>query len=208
MMTGNIRPAQPNAEDAAAFAALANMAAHDLIADMFGKNYPRILGQMFLRCGNLFSHRLVHFAEVNGKVTGLLHAFHALHKADMDGKTTLLLMRYTGLGLISSLLTRFRLRLLLNFMDALPPEAYYLQCIAVYPQFRGQGLSKLLLAKADDLARLENSRTVELDVETDNMVAMNAYQGHGMCVASSSPVLYFQKQKRNIALHRMVKTLA
>lgn len=207
MMTLEIRCAQAIADDAADFAELTNMASHDLAAALMGKQYRRVISQMFLRRDNLFSHKFAHFAVVNGETAGLLYAFPQQQKAALDTRTTLLMMRYVSLGLPHSLLMRFRMQPLLSFMDMLPPKAYYLQCIAVYPQYRGQGVCKRLLAKADELAE-EESVTVELDVETDNTVAIHAYRGHGMSIATTSSTFYFQQQKREIAMYRMVKTLA
>jgi ribosomal protein S18 acetylase RimI-like enzyme len=105
------------------------------------------------------------------------------------------------------LLTGFKLKPLLDFMDAIPMDAFYLQGVAVYPQFRGQRIRKQLLAKGEELAYAEHARTLELDVEADNEIAISAYHGHGMRVASSSPELYFRNQRRCIVLHRMAKTL-
>jgi ribosomal protein S18 acetylase RimI-like enzyme len=203
-----IRAALAVPEDAAHFAKLGNMASHDLIANLVGRNYQKIMESLFLRDDNLFGHAFAHFATIDGQIAGLLYALSQEQKAVLDSKTSLVMLRSLGLMFLRTLWVQSRLHPLFSFMDALPIHAYYIQCLAVYPEFRGHGISKRLLEKADELARQAHCKTLELDTETTNTVAINAYKKHGMEIAASSPTVYSRIQKREIGLYRMVKTLA
>ena len=62
------------------------------------------------------------------------------------------------------LLDETRLRPIAGLLDleAAAPESYYVNIIAVYPQFRGWGAGLALMREAERLARLENFRTMSL----------------------------------------------
>jgi ribosomal protein S18 acetylase RimI-like enzyme len=47
-------------------------------------------------------------------------------------------------------------------LEAAAPESYYVNIIAVYPQYRGSGAGFALMREAERLARLENFRTMSL----------------------------------------------
>jgi ribosomal protein S18 acetylase RimI-like enzyme len=207
-VTTEIRAALPTPDDAVHFAELGNMASHDLMVNLVGRHYRRVMASMFLHNDNLFSYPFSHFVIVDGKIAGVLYAFSQEQKAALNGKTSLLMLRRVGLMFPRTLWVQFGIQSLFNWMDTLPAHSYYIQCLAVYPEFRGQGISKRLLAKADELARQAQCKALELDAETTNMVAMNAYKKHGMEITATSPVVYSRIQKREICLYRMVKTLA
>lgn len=202
-----IRAALAVSEDAACFAELGNMASHDLIADLFGRNYQKVMASMFLRDDNLFGCAFSHFATIDGQIAGLLYALSQEQKAALDNKTALIMLRSLGLMFLRTVWVQSRVQPLFSFMDALPSHAYYIQCVAVYPGFRGHGISKRLLEEADKLARQAHCKTLELDTETTNTVAIYAYKKHGMEITASSPTIYSRIQKREICLYRMVKTL-
>jgi ribosomal protein S18 acetylase RimI-like enzyme len=203
-----IRAALHTVEDAAHFAELGNMASHDLMADLVGRNYRKIMASLFLKDDNLFGRVFSHFAVADGQTAGLLYSFSEKHKAALNSRTSRLMLQRMGLMLPRMLWVQARLQPLFDFMDALPMHAYYIQCLAVYPEFRGRGISKDLLKKADELARQAMCRTVELDTEITNTIAINAYRQHGMEITATSPTVYSRIQKREICLYRMVKTLA
>jgi ribosomal protein S18 acetylase RimI-like enzyme len=206
--TTEIRAALAVPVDAAHFAELANMASHDLMANLVGRNYQKIMASMFLRDDNLFGYALSYFATIDGQIAGLLNAFSHAQKTTLNGKTGLLMLRSLGLMFPCTLWVQSRVHSLFSFMDALPTHSYYIQSLAVYPEFRGHGISHHLLAKADELAQQAHCKTLELDTETTNTVAINAYKKHGMEITASSPTIYSRIQKREICLYRMVKTLA
>ena len=163
---------------------------------------------MFMRCDNLNSYQHSHFATVDGRVAGLTYAFHQRQKVALGKKSDALMLRYAGFALPRMLLLGFRLHSLTSFMDAVPPDVYYLQGLAVYPQYRGQGIGKMLLEKSEQLACAATARSLELDVETDNYGAIRVYEKAGMYIKASSAEVWFRNQNRHIKLHRMAKALA
>jgi len=59
------------------------------------------------------------------------------------------------------------------------PGEYYLANMAVYPEFRRQGLGRLLLADAEARARQQGCNRLALDVEAENRDAVRLYEHTG-----------------------------
>ncbi len=206
-MTVHIRPAKPTATDAAAFADLANMASHDILADIAGPNFKRVLISMFLGDDTLYRSRQVWVIEVDGEVAGMLCAFTGRQKADLTAETDRLLLEGPGARSAAAVRAQDQLQPISGFIDTVPSGAFYIQFVAVYPHARGNGYAGRLLAFAEDLARETGSTTLELDVETGNDAALKAYLGQGMDIVRTSPEVPHDAQGRTVALHRMVKAI-
>ncbi len=204
-MSQTIRAAQPTATEASAFADLSNLASGNLQQQLIGRRTQHVLSEMFKQPGNLHTYDNAQFALVNGAIAGMLCAYSAERKHEQDGPTNTLYMRSMGLALPRLLWGIFSLRPLINFLDQTSPQSYYVLYLAVYPQYQGRGLGKALLARAEENARAAAARTLELDVDINNTVALNAYQKHGMTIAASSPTI--RHEGKRIGLYRMVKHL-
>jgi len=59
------------------------------------------------------------------------------------------------------------------------PGEYYLANMAVFPEFRRQGLGSLLLADAETRARQQGCNRLALDVEAENRDAVRLYERVG-----------------------------
>lgn len=204
-MSTHIRAAQATQTDASAFADLSNLASGDLLREMIGKRTPYVLSEMFKQPGNLHTYDNVQFALVDDEIAGMLCAYTAARKREQDGHTNWLYARYAGFSLPRLLWGLFGLRTLVPFLDHTNPDSYYILYLAVYPKFQGRGLGKALLIKAEELALEAGAKTLELDVEINNKVALNAYHKIGMSIAASSPTMLHEGQR--VGLHRMVKHL-
>ena len=204
-MTEIIRAAQPTAAEASAFADLSNLASGNLQQQLMGRRTHHVLSEMFKQPGNLHTYDNVQFVLVNGTITGMLCAYTADRKHEQDGPTNTLYMRSMGLALPRLLWGGFLLRPVINFLDQTTPQSYYILYLAVYPQYQGRGLGKALLAHAEENARAADAKTLELDVEINNTVALNAYQKHGMTITASSPTIRLEGKR--VGLYRMVKHL-
>lgn len=186
-MTVHIRPAEPTATDAAAFATLANMASHDILADIAGPGYEPVLTSMFLGDDTLYRARQVWFLDVDGAVAGMLCAFTGEHKAALTEETDRQLLDHPGARTAAAVRAQNQLQPISEFIDTVPVAAFYVQFVAVYPHARGNGYAGQLLAFAHDLAREAGSTTLELDVETGNAAALKSYLGQGMEIVRTSP---------------------
>jgi ribosomal protein S18 acetylase RimI-like enzyme len=204
-MTIRIRPATPTPTDAAAFATLANMASHNILADFLGPGVEQVLATIFLDDSTLYRPRQVWFTTVGDTVAGMLCAFTGAEKATLNAATD----RYfeEAPGHVAAL-ARTQMEPLSAFIDTVPPGAFYIQFLAVEPAWRGQGHARALLAHAEDLARQRGAATLELDVETGNDAALAAYRRAGLEVIRSSRVVRYDAQRREIGFHRMARALA
>ena len=207
-MDTRIRLAEPTPTDAIAFAQLANMASHDVLADVMGTDFEQALVAMFLRDDNLYSYRQSRFLEVGHDIAGMLCAFSGQQKADLNAETDRQFLSFPGAGSESAVQVRNQLQPISDFIDTVPIEAFYIQFLAVYPQARGKGYARQLMALANDLAVDHGAKTLELDVETGNQPALNAYLGSGLRIIRTSPEVTYDKQNRGLALHRMAKVTA
>jgi len=207
-MLVHIRPAEPTATDAAAFAELANMASHDILAGIVGPDYEQVLTSMFLGDDTLYRTRQVWFLDVDDVIAGMLCAFSGEQKADLTEETDRQLLAGPGAQSAAAIQAQEQLGPISEFIDTVPEGAFYVQFVAVYPQARGNGYAGQLLTLAHDLAREAGATTLELDVETGNAAALKSYLGQGMKIARTSPDVQYDVQHRVLALHRMVKAIA
>lgn len=196
-----IRPAEP--ADASAFADLADMASGQLYSAVLGSRTRPVLENMFRQPANDNSYQHVYFVTVSGHIAGMICGYSAAQTT--ANPTNRLYARHLAWHILPVLLRGWRLLPLLNFVDHLPAEQFYVLFVAIYPAFRGQGLSMRLLQHADEIAHQHSCHTLALDVEIHNLPAINAYHKHGMKQASVSPTVKFRGQ--DVGLFRMEKSL-
>ena len=64
-------------------------------------------------------------------------------------------------------------------LEARVPGSWYVNVLATFPEFRGQGLGTRLLERAENRAREAGARNVSLIVESENPGALRLYQRLG-----------------------------
>lgn len=64
-------------------------------------------------------------------------------------------------------------------LDEEPAEYSFISDLVVLPAYRGRGLGRALLHKAEEYARLQGATTLKLEVLTRNTVATELYRHHG-----------------------------
>ena len=68
---------------------------------------------------------------------------------------------------------------------------WLLQAIAILPQYRGKGLARQLLDKAESVARDSGTNRIALQVEEVNEIAFNTYQKNGYIEVDRRPYIPF-----------------
>ena len=68
---------------------------------------------------------------------------------------------------------------------------WLLQAIAILPQYRGKGLARQLLDKAESVARDSGTNRIALQVEEVNEVAFKTYQRNGDIEVDRRPYVHF-----------------
>lgn len=76
-------------------------------------------------------------------------------------------------------------------LEALAPGSWYVNAVAAYPQYRGQGLGTRLLAVAEGMARLGGTRTLSIIVAEQNHGAVALYERCGYVRAERRPIIPF-----------------
>jgi ribosomal protein S18 acetylase RimI-like enzyme len=156
------------------------------LMDIAGERIPSIMwsaaalpGQTALEVGAMraarrhvsFSFENATIAESEGEVLGMLLGY------PIDG---------TDPGDLSAVPPMIRP---LVRLECLAPGTWYLNAVATVPHYRGKGLGRLMLNKADALA-LEAGRAVtSLIVAGSNEHAVRLYEGYGYRVAQREPVV-------------------
>ena len=181
--------AQANDEQAGHFYELAQMAADDLFSELVGGRAAPMLQAMYLRGDNDLSHACAHFLVVDDAIAGMLHAYPARQAKVHEMRTLWLYLRFARWGALRFLLVALALRQIMAFLGQnLEDDDFYISFLAVYPQYRGRGYSKALLAHALELAQGFSCSRLVLDVDERNTVARAAYERVGFQQVDESDV--------------------
>jgi ribosomal protein S18 acetylase RimI-like enzyme len=76
-------------------------------------------------------------------------------------------------------------------LEAIAAGSWYLNVVAVYPEFRGQGLGSALLRKAEEIARLADAPQISLIVKEANAGALRLYLQYGFEEWARRPYIPF-----------------
>ncbi|MBP8612457.1 MAG: GNAT family N-acetyltransferase [Candidatus Atribacteria bacterium] len=166
----NIRVANKN--DREDFAELLLLSA-SYFPIVFGENIKNVLKKLFCHCGNLFSFEHVYFAEIDQKNAAMMLSYNSNTKDKENLRTGSFLFKETGIKLLGKLSMLLKMN---NTVGNMPNNSYYISNIATYPAYRGRGIAKQLMLLAENEARIANVKIMVLDVESENLTAINLYQ--------------------------------
>ena len=166
----NIRAANKN--DREDFAELLLLSA-SYFPIVFGRDIKNVLKKLFCHSENLFSFNHVYFAEINQKSAAMMLGYDSHTKARENFRTGILLFKETGIKLLGKLSMLLKMN---NTVGNMPNNSYYISNIATYPAYRGRGIAKQLMLLAENEARIANVKIMVLDVESENLTAINLYQ--------------------------------
>jgi ribosomal protein S18 acetylase RimI-like enzyme len=175
-----LRPATP--ADATDTAALVDIAGHGLPAFLWGR--AKVAGGVHsaLEIGreramrdapDTFSFRCTVIAEVDGRIAGLWLGYCQPQTFDYGDPA--------GWDPILAPLLE---------LEMTEPDIWYLNVLAVYAEFRGQGIGAALIADAERAARASGADKAGLIVEDDNS-ALRLYEAAGYEKAASRPFVPF-----------------
>ena len=167
---------------------------------LFGEKIEIVLQHLFCEHSNLFSFEHTYFMEVNGKKAGMLLSYDWKIKKQENVRTGLLLFKFLRFNMPRKIwmLIKFNQKI-----GNLPKDTYYISNLAVHPEFRGKGLSKKLMNFAENKARNKKVRILILDVEQENITAVNLYKKLGYNILEKLTINSFKDEQLNF--FRMVK---
>jgi ribosomal protein S18 acetylase RimI-like enzyme len=94
-----------------------------------------------------------------------------------------------------------------SYLNAhVPEDVYYLHALSAFPQHRGKGVGKALLASAIERARAAGFRELQLDVLADNP-AVGFYQSQGLSILAEIRSPELTRDHGFPAEYRMAVTL-
>ena len=204
MITLAIRPACP--EDALAAARLIALSMGPL-ADFFfasgmRKGTEQVLADLFRRSGNRFSHQFAEVAELGGRAAGLLIAY----SSRLMGRLALAMGRQlVEIGGLRSVLRLVPKTLPLALFREAEPGEYFINTLAVFPEFQGQGIGTRLLRRAEEKAAQEGLVRCALSVEVENLRAKRLYERTGFCIVRTFEHPWLEHFCGCRGFHRMVK---
>jgi len=76
-------------------------------------------------------------------------------------------------------------------LERVASGCWLLQAIAILPQYRGKGLARQLLGKAESVAKDSGTNRIALQVEEVNEVAFKTYQRNGYVEVDRRPYVHF-----------------
>jgi ribosomal protein S18 acetylase RimI-like enzyme len=76
-------------------------------------------------------------------------------------------------------------------LESQAPGSWYVNALAVFPEYRGAGLGSLLLAEAERLAQSTGAETLSLIVAGQNEGARRLYERTGYRMAARRPLVAF-----------------
>ncbi len=190
-----IRPATKR--DALHIAALADIAGHGLPAWVWSG--ARTGGQSIIEVGRAramredgdFSYRNAHMLELDGEIAGMVLGYR----------------QPESFGPVDSSEVHEVFRPLVE-LEAEAPGSWYLNIVAVFPEFRGRGLGTTLLGRAEALAKGAGAGLLSLIVESDNHGARRLYDRTGYRERARRAYVSFPGSSRQDDWLLMVKEIA
>ncbi|WP_127531270.1 GNAT family N-acetyltransferase [Paenibacillus kobensis] len=157
-------------EDALPVTRLIYEAIHDIAYQLTGETTKEqaiaALAELFRMPGNRFSAKQVVVAEEDNRIAGMILCYHGSEADRLDAPIAERLRQRTG-----------------NPSPVIDQEAdedeYYIDSIAVFPEFRGRGIAKALLQAAEEAAAALGWDRIALNVEYGNDRAASLYRSAG-----------------------------
>jgi len=153
------------------------MSAPEYIPALFGGTQDKVTKSLFRYGRNLFSFEHTLFAQVNGKNAGMLLGYDWRTQKKESDKTSMLMVRYMKTKFITQIQ---HLAWASSVLTKIDDGTFYISNLAVYPEYRRNGLGTSLLSHAEQAAIKLGAKSLELDVEADNENAIRLYRKFGM----------------------------
>ncbi len=170
-------------------------------SELFGVTIWSALEHLFVQGKNLFSYQHCSVSIRNDIITGMALCYGYQTKAKENLNTGLLLFR----SLRFKMLRNVKLLMQMNkTIGKLSEGDYYISNIAVFQQFRRQGIGKNMLIEIEGIATKDNSKRMVLDVENENKPAISLYKSIGYETTNQFQI---KNKKLHINFLRMKKQL-
>jgi diguanylate cyclase (GGDEF)-like protein len=164
-----------------------------------------LLGKLFPQKGNRFSYEFTDLLCVDGKPYGLLLSYPGSQIDTLEGTMFWQMLRASStIDFLRFLSRAFPLR---KIKEAEADE-FFINNIAVLPDYRSLGYGTTLLNFAEDRARRNGLKIVSLSVEHDNHRAIHFYERAGYEVIQTTVSMLKQPKDGKLVIQKMAKILS
>ena len=184
-----IRKATPH--DVEAIVAAIYEAGHEFLPWLFGANHRRIIHELAISESSSFSWTNTYIYEHHGKTAGVVICYPSKLESEMDKGTHRIFRHYMGFWELFWFIRRAR-KAVRYFVK--PSNSYYILALAVFTEFRGQGIAGKLLEYVASYAHKGNYSLLALEVENNNHSAIRSYQKNGFTIAGGVPLKRFSRK--------------
>lgn len=190
-MALTIRKAAPGDSDKIAEAIF--YAGGEFLPWLFGKKYKDIIAEsvMHEQCSFSWVNSIV--CEIDGNIAGVVVCYPSEKEKEMDKGMSDILRKYFSFWTFFTFIRRAR-KAIKYFQK--PESSYYILAIAVFPEFRGQGVAGKLMSHVEETARHGNYSAISLEVESYNFSALRTYQKFGFVKHTEVPLWKFSRHLR------------
>jgi ribosomal protein S18 acetylase RimI-like enzyme len=179
-----LRPAKPEFDEGLLFAHYLDQAAEGFFRFMLGRESDSIIASAFIESSHTLSYEYVIFAEVDTKIVGMSSTFtEKQHRMFSDEP----LRRAAKRNAIRLKLMTILFAPVWRILETIPEGDFYVQGIAIEPEFRGAGIGSLLMNDIENRARASGSNRLSLDVSAKNYDARRLYKRLGMVESTTWP---------------------
>jgi len=161
----------------------------------------KVISRLFRRQKNRYSYQYTNLAIIDGEVAGLILSY--------PGKV----LKSLNFPMVESMIAVSELPQLLQFFYRSLPlirikeaaaDEYFINNMAIFPKFRGQGIAKFLMNLAQKRAKESGLNKCALTVEIKNSRTVELYQYLGYQIVDTIKVERLNRRIGFTGLYRMV----
>ncbi len=201
-----IRPAAPN--DAQASTELIYMTMGSMADYLLGHDDATeakgVISRLFQRDKNRYSYQYTDLALIDGQIAGLLLTYSGKVMKSLEFPMAGSVFAVNELP--ETLRFFYRSLPLMNIKEVEPDE-YFINNVAVFPDFQGCGVGKFLMNLSEQKAKEAGLNKCALTVDTENRPAVGLYQHLGYQIVATVKVKWLEQRIGFPGLYRMVKIL-
>ncbi len=151
---------------------------------MLGSRFAEIIARAYPRPNHSYSYQNVIFAEYDKDIVGMALGFTAEQHHIFSDKP---LKEAAGFRAIRMKIVNILCAPMMNILKTIRNGDFYILSMAVDKDFRGEGVGSALIDFVEELARVNGSNRLSLDVSDKNEGARRLYERHGMIIESEWP---------------------
>ncbi|MBM7836789.1 ribosomal protein S18 acetylase RimI-like enzyme [Alkalihalobacillus xiaoxiensis] len=174
--------------------------AHTIVGSTNQTVIEETMGALWQQKNNRFSHEFAYEAKQGKKTLGILTCYPTPVLDSLGLPTAKQILSIRRMEMIVYAVKNIRSIYGIMTMEEGKKDEFHIGSIAMLPESRGLGIGKLLLAKAEELAKEQSCTKISLTVREDNPKARQLYERVGYQVAGKI-------KKGSFSLDRMVKQL-